>query len=218
MDDDLIGRLDHGCVYTGGNTLGIVDEEKTVKIMREAAARIKQLTREEDELVPPEFTVRDLRAMLPYVPEMAKEVVVEAAARIEQLTANGQLAKAMAERDAANARAEVAEFHNTLLRDDNRHLQGRAEAAMTALREISAIPNSEAAQGIMKVIARAALAPQQAKAPERCPRCNLNWQLNPPAKISGSDKVLCIDCKDIFHSATPQQAKADTPSQARGES
>jgi hypothetical protein len=33
---------------------------------------------------------------------------------------------------------------------------------------------------------------------ERCPACNLNWRLFPPAQISGLPMVRCVECKRVY--------------------
>lgn len=32
----------------------------------------------------------------------------------------------------------------------------------------------------------------------RCPGCNLNWRLFPPAQIHGLPMVRCVECKRVY--------------------
>lgn len=44
---------------------------------------------------------------------------------------------------------------------------------------------------------------------DKCPTCQLNWTLDPPAKVSGSDAVRCIECKAVYPSLSPLIAERD---------
>lgn len=43
---------------------------------------------------------------------------------------------------------------------------------------------------------------------KKCPSCGLNWWLNPPAKVYGSEQVRCVECKGVFPAEHVAQAPA----------